>query len=108
MSGAATNVPEIYSIYKMIGKKAAIMYTGVITAYAFLVGYITNKILMPGFEPVNNFQLASKGQAISGIFNFHPPEIFSYVGSIIILFFFVKSIGPKIKNIIVKIKNKMQ
>lgn len=108
MSGAATNVPEIYSIYKMIGKKATVMFTGIITAYSFLVGYITNKILMPGFEPVNNFQLANKGIAISGVFNYHPPEIFSYISSIIILIFFVKSIIPKIKETVLNIKNKMQ
>lgn len=51
IAGASTNIAELISIYKMIGKRAAILYGGLVTALAILAGYITNLILMPQFKP---------------------------------------------------------
>ena len=45
MAGAATNIPEIISIGKMIGKRTATIYTVVISAYAMFIGFMTNKLL---------------------------------------------------------------
>lgn len=55
MAGAGTNVPELLTITKMIGRKAALMYGAMVTIAAFVAGYITNILLMPEFTPVLDF-----------------------------------------------------
>ena len=48
----ATNLPELFSIFKLIGKRTIVIYTGTVILCSFVVGYITNYLLMPGFTPV--------------------------------------------------------
>lgn len=60
MAGAGTNVPELLTITKMIGRRASAMYAVMVTMFAFIAGYITNKLLMPGFVPVLDFDRTSK------------------------------------------------
>lgn len=55
MAGAGTNIPELLTISKTIGKRAMIMYFGMVVVISNVVGYITNRILMPGFTPVLNY-----------------------------------------------------
>ncbi len=55
MAGAGTNVPELLTITKMIGKKAAFMYFSMVAVLGFASGYITNKLLMPDFKPMLDF-----------------------------------------------------
>lgn len=59
MAGAGTNVPELLTITKMIGKRASAMYFSMVVALGFIAGYITNKVLMPGFTPVLDFDRTS-------------------------------------------------
>ena len=59
MAGAGTNIPELLTITKMIGKKASLMYFGMVSVFAFIAGFITNKLLMPGFTPVLDFDRTS-------------------------------------------------
>lgn len=54
LMAAATDIPELYTIRKMIGKRCALIYTGLISIYAFSVGMITNWILMLDFILVGN------------------------------------------------------
>lgn len=60
MAGAGTNIPELLTITKMIGKRASLMYFSMVTCIAFAAGYITNRLLMPGFEPVLDYDRTSK------------------------------------------------
>lgn len=55
MAGAGTNIPELLTISKTIGKRAMVMYFGMVVVISNIVGYITNRILMPGFTPVLNY-----------------------------------------------------
>ena len=55
MAGAGTNVPELLTITKMIGKRASAM----IVTLGFISGYVANKLLMPGFKPVLDFNRTS-------------------------------------------------
>lgn len=59
MAGAGTNIPELLTITKMIGKKASAMYFAMVSVFAFISGFITNKLLMPGFTPVLDFDRTS-------------------------------------------------
>lgn len=106
MAGASTNLPELISIYNAIGKKAAIMYGTIVTAAAFVVGYITNKILMPGFVPAINFDMAGKSLESVNKITMVFPEWVKYICSLIVILFFLKGFIPeaksKIKNLLVK------
>ncbi|WMM24416.1 efflux transporter SaoE [Tissierella sp. MB52-C2] len=99
MAGAATNIPELLSIYKMIGKKTAIIYGLVISIFAFSVGYLTNLWLMPGFKPAINFNKIDNSIESANKFLFTLPEPLKYLCSLIIFLFFLKAIYPKIKDL---------
>ena len=60
MAGAATNIPELITISKTMGKRSALMYFGMVTVISNLVGFITNCLLMPGFKPVMDFDTTHK------------------------------------------------
>lgn len=55
MAGAATNLPELLSLYKIIGKKAVLIYFSIITGGSLIGGYVANMILLPNFKPVMDF-----------------------------------------------------
>lgn len=55
MAGAGTNIPELLTISKMIGKRAMLLYFGMIVVISNVVGYLANRLLMPGFIPVLDF-----------------------------------------------------
>ncbi|WP_229768647.1 efflux transporter SaoE [Tissierella pigra] len=99
MAGAATNIPELLSIYKMIGKKTAIIYGLVISIFAFSVGYLTNLWLMPGFEPAINFNRIDRSIESANKFLFTLPEPLKYLCSFIVFLFFLKAIYPKVKDL---------
>jgi len=52
MAGAATNLPELISISRIIGRRAAATYAASLVAVSLLAGWATNLLLMPGFTPV--------------------------------------------------------
>lgn len=55
MAGAGTNVPELLTITKMIGKRASAMYFSMVVTIGFIAGYVANKLLLPDFKPVLDF-----------------------------------------------------
>ncbi|HLR35162.1 MAG TPA: efflux transporter SaoE [Tissierellales bacterium] len=106
MAGAATNFPELISIYKVIGKRAAIMYGAIVATAALFVGALTNKILMPGFEPVINFNTIDKSIESANKLIFAAPEPLKYLCSAIIFVLFLKSVIPDVKEELKKMKSK--
>lgn len=63
MTGAATNLPELLSIGKMIGKRAVAIYSSSMVLFSLAVGYITNLLLLPGFVPF--FDLSRSQETIN-------------------------------------------
>lgn len=107
MSGAATNVPELLSIYKMIGKRTAIIYGSVISVFSFIVGYITNKLLMPGFMPAISFNKIDKSVETANRLLIAFPEPVKYFCSLIVFIFFLKAVSPKILSFFSNLKDKV-
>ncbi len=105
MAGASTNLPELISIYKAIGKRAAMMYATIVTAAAFIVGYLTNKLLMPGFVPAINFNMAEKSLESVNRISFIAPPWFKYLCSVIVFLFFLKGFIPEMKSKLEKVFN---
>lgn len=98
MAGAATNFPELISIYKVIGKRAAFMYAVIVSSTSIFVGFITNKILMPSFKPVINFNAIDKSIESANKLMFIAPDPVKYICSFIIFIFFLRSTLPRIKE----------
>lgn len=99
MAGAATNLPELISIYKLIGKRAAIIYSTTLIFFAFVTGYITNYFLMPGFEPVMLTDRISNTINFANLFIVEVPLVVSETCSLIILYLFIISMVPKVKGL---------
>lgn len=59
MAGAGTNIPELLTITKTIGKRAMLMYFAMVVGISNIVGWITNQLLMPDFTPVLDFDRTS-------------------------------------------------
>lgn len=55
IAGTGTNLPELVSIYKVIGKRSAFLYGSTMVISAFIAGYVTNVLLGKNFRPVLNF-----------------------------------------------------
>ncbi|MDO4265209.1 MAG: efflux transporter SaoE [Eubacteriales bacterium] len=55
MAGAATNIPELLTIDRTIGRRAMLLYFVLVVTISNVVGYITNRLLMPGFQPVLDY-----------------------------------------------------
>lgn len=104
MAGAATNIPELITIYKMIGKKTAIIYATVISVYAFIVGYLTNLWLMPGFKPSIVINKIDSTIEAANKLLIVVPEPITYICTIIVLGLFVKSVYPSMKNFFMSFK----
>lgn len=103
MAGAATNFPELMSLYKIIGRKTAIIYSTVVVTISLIVGYITNKLLMPGFEPVLNFDSVNNTIITANKLMFVAPIWMKYTCSFIIIIFGMVSLYKDLRK---KITNK--
>ena len=97
MAGAATNLPELISMYKMMGKRTVVIYSISLFASAILVGYLTNWLLMPGYTPV--FDLSRTQQAIGWANHFilSPPLFLRYLATLAIMVMAFKAYGEKIR-----------
>ncbi|WP_300408942.1 efflux transporter SaoE [Lagierella sp.] len=97
MAGAATNIPEIISIAKMIGKRTAAIYTLVISAFAMLVGYITNQLLMPGFQRQMEYDKVTNAISYANHVLLSFPNWVKYLCSAIVFYFFLKTVYFKLR-----------
>lgn len=97
MAGAATNIPEIITLGSLIGKRVATMYTLIIASFATLVGFITNKILSKHQRRMNYDKVDQAIENANKIL-LNVPDWVSTLCTIIILIFFVFSMGKAIKN----------
>lgn len=99
IAGAATNLPELISIYNVIGKRAVIIYSTTLTVCSLVIGYITNKLLLNNVGSIN-YQSDSSSIELANKMMLNIPDSMKYICSIIIIIFFVKSILPKVKEVV--------
>ncbi|PTN32248.1 efflux transporter SaoE [Desulfonatronum sp. SC1] len=99
MTGAATNLPELISIYKMIGKRAVLIYSGLVVSSSLVVGWFTNLLLLPDFVPFYNLE---KGQEAIGLANrliVSIPEPVQILCSVFILLLFLRAYKPQMTTL---------
>lgn len=102
MTGAATNLPELISMYKLIGRRAVLIYTSVLIGISFLVGYMTNIFLMPGFTPFFELGKTSQTVGLANNLTFAAPEPLRYLCSAVVILLGLYALWPGIKKILLK------
>ena len=85
LSGVATNLPELISIYKLIGKRTVVIYTVTVVVLSIIVGYITNLLLLPGFTPVFDLSNAQNSIDLANKMSLAVPAWVEYVCSVIVI-----------------------
>lgn len=68
VTGTATNLPELFTLYRTIGKRTVIIYTSVLIISSLVAGALVNLWLMPGFNPIfdplASLSLMDKGDSL--------------------------------------------
>ncbi|PKM78275.1 MAG: hypothetical protein CVU90_03160 [Firmicutes bacterium HGW-Firmicutes-15] len=102
MTGAATNLPELISIYKLIGKRTVIIYSVGTVLYSIFVGLLTN-ILLKEFTPYIDFQRNKHFIGTANQLILSTPEPVSIACSLLVVFLGIYSLWPKIEALYVRI-----
>lgn len=98
MAGAGTNIPELLTISKTIGKKAMWMYFGMVVIISNVIGYITNRLLMPGFTPVLNYDQTKHTISYANKMIVTMPEWFQNVCSAILVCYAIYALYQAIRK----------
>ena len=75
MAGVATNLPEILSIYKLIGRRTAILYFTIVTSGALISGVLVNLTLMPDFVPFMDMEANMRSLRLSKYLSLDPSNV---------------------------------
>lgn len=102
MTGAATNLPELISIYKIIGRRTTLIYSVTVVAASLAIGYLTNALLMPDFMPDLNHVRTVRTIGFANMLIFSTPEIVQYLCSGIILALFAWSWWPRLRPVLAR------
>lgn len=94
MAGAATNLPEMISIYKLIGKRALVIYSSLVVSTSMGVGWLTNQWLLPDFIPFYNLDKNRQAVHLANVLIVSVPYPIQTVCSIIILLLFLRAVKP--------------
>ncbi|NPV74004.1 MAG: permease [Pelotomaculum sp.] len=103
LAGVATNLPELISIYKLIGRRTILIYSSVLIGSAFAIGYLTNRMLMPGFVPFFDLDRSRQAVGVAGSLIFAAPEPLRYLCAAVVLGLGFYSIWPKVKRFFIKL-----
>lgn len=98
MAGAATNIPELLTIAKTIGKRSMFIYFLVVTVISNIVGYITNLLLMPNFKPVLDYDVTSRTVSNANKLILVIPEGLKFACSFILLAYAFYALYKTIKK----------
>ncbi|MGL6108310.1 efflux transporter SaoE [Romboutsia sp.] len=99
IAGAATNLPELISIYNVIGKRAVIIYTTTLTSCALIIGYITNKLLL-GTTSNMNVESTQASINMANKIMLNIPDPVNYLCSFMIFIMFIKAILPSLREVV--------
>jgi len=98
MAGAATNIPELLTIYKTIGKRAMLMFLVTITVLSNVAGYITNLLLVPGYTPILDYDATSRTINTANKFIMVQPDWLQYTCSAILVAYALHALYKQLKG----------
>lgn len=99
MTGAATNLPELISIYRMIGGRAVAIYALTMVCTSMLIGYATNVLLLTDFVPFFNHEHAGQMVGFANRLIWTGPKPLQYVCSGAILVLCMVSFLPHVREL---------
>lgn len=99
IAGAATNLPELISMYNVIGKRAVIIYSTTLTSCALIIGYITNELLV-GSSVNMDIETSKASIDIANKIMINIPDSMKYLCSFIIFVFFIKAMLPSVRKVV--------
>jgi uncharacterized protein len=102
MTGAATNLPELISIYRMIGGRAVAIYTVTMVGASMLIGYVTNVLLLGDFVPFFNYEQSLRMVGLAKKFVWTGPKPLQYFCSGAILVLCAYSFLPRVRLLFLK------
>ena len=85
MAGAGTNIPELLTISRTIGKRAMLIYFSFVVVLSNIAGYVANRILLPGFKPVLDYDQTKKSINLANHMIISMPEWVQYLCSFILI-----------------------
>ena len=102
LAGTATNLPELISMFKMIGRRGMAIYALGLIGASFLIGGLTNLWLVD-FTPV--FDLSQNRDTVqaANLFIFSAPDILKYLCSGIVVGLGFYAFWPSLKRLLVKV-----
>lgn len=86
VTGVATNISEMISIYKLIGKRTLIIYVFSMIFFGVLIGYLMNIFLYDSFIPIFGLSGAQKQIELANTINITFPYWFKNICAVVILF----------------------
>lgn len=90
MAGCATNIAELLTIHKTIGKRSMLMYFFMVTILSEVAGYLTNCLLVD-FEPVLDFDAVTHSISSANALIVEIPEWFQSGCSLILVVYAIIS-----------------
>lgn len=99
IAGAATNLPELISMYNVIGKRTVIIYSTTLTSCALIIGYITNELLV-GSSVNMDIETSKASIDIANKIMINIPDSMKYLCSFIIFVFFIKAVLPSVRKVV--------
>jgi len=85
LSGVATNLPEMVSIWRLIGKRAVIIYTGAVVFFGIALGYLTNIFLADNFMPQFDLSGTEKSVALVNVLSVDFPYWFKVLTAALVV-----------------------
>lgn len=104
MTGAATNLPELISIYKMIGKRAAAIYVSGTVIFSIVVGYLTN-LLLSGYNPFQDFHSHQNLVGTANWLVLSTPDAVNLLCSLVIMLMAVYAVWPSLEGLYARVKS---
>jgi hypothetical protein len=98
MTGAATNLPELVSIYKLIGKRAVAIYACMLTGLSIVIGFFANWLLMPGFVPFFNLDKSRNIVGAANLLILSVPKPIQYLCSLIVILLCLYALWPTLRK----------
>ena len=98
MRTVGTNIPELLTISRMIGKRAMIMYFTMVVIISNVVGYLTNRLLMPGFTPVLDYNQTQHTISYANKMIIGFPDWAQHISSVILICYAIFALYKYIKG----------
>lgn len=101
MAGAATNLPELISIYKLIGKRSALIYLVGMVSFSMMIGIFTNMVLKD-FTPMLDFERNQHYIGMAKQLTFTSSEPLQMACSLLVGGLALYAVWPKMKTVLFK------